>query len=85
MLLAELVERALRREQTLRLQRAKSGGPFVVSRLRAAHPGPILVVSPSSAAAATFAADLVTFGSGADRAGASVHILPSYDTPPYDR
>ena len=85
MLLAELVERALRREQTLRLQRAKSGGPFVVSRLRAAHPGPILVVSPSSAAAATFAADLVTFGSGADRAGASVHVLPSYDTPPYDR
>ncbi len=85
MLLAELVERALQREQTLRLQRAKSGGPFVVSTLRAAHPGPILVVSPSSASAAAFAADLVTFGSGSEVAGAGVHILPSYDTPPYDR
>ncbi|MEE9282286.1 MAG: DEAD/DEAH box helicase, partial [Myxococcota bacterium] len=87
MRLAELVETALERERTLRLERVKSGGAFLVSRLRAAHPGPILVVTPSSRQAASFAADLRTFTPAGAEPGAAgdIRIFPRYDTLPFDR
>jgi hypothetical protein len=37
-----------------------SAGPFLVSRLREAHPGPILIVAPTSKGAERFASDLQT-------------------------
>jgi transcription-repair coupling factor (superfamily II helicase) len=95
--LAEFVERALSPERPLRVVRVKNGGAFLVSQLRAAHPGPILVVSPSSRSTATFAADLQAFSPGATngldgRDGAAtrspphdIRIFPRYDTPPFDR
>ena len=56
-----------------------SAGAYLVARLRAARPGPILVISPSSQRAERFAGDLRAFGAG------EVPIFPRYDTPPYDR
>ncbi len=92
MRLAELVDRALSRERTMRLLSVKRGAAFLVSRLRAEHPGPILVITPGSRQAATFAADLAIFApptppapDGAAEQPADIRILPRYDTPPYDR
>ncbi len=65
----------------MRLLRVQgSAGALVVSELRAAHPGPILLITPSSSRAERFAADLRTFARGAN-----VRIFPRYDTPPFDR
>ncbi len=77
----ELTQQALQREQALRLLRVQgSAGAFLLSHLRAAHPGPILLVTPSASRAERFAADLRTFAGGAN-----LRIFPRYDTPPFDR
>lgn len=79
--LAELVEKALHRDRMLRLLRVRgSASAFLVSHLRAEHPGPILIISPTSTRAERFAADLRTFASDPD-----VRLFPRYDTPPFDR
>ncbi len=78
--LLKLAQLALRRERALRLLRVQgSAGALAVSHLRAQHPGPILLIAPSSSRAERFAADLHTFS------GANVQIFPRYDTPPFDR
>jgi transcription-repair coupling factor (superfamily II helicase) len=79
--LAELTDRVLERERALRLLRVRgSAGPFLVSRLRDAHPGPILIVAPTSKRAERFARDLQTFAPGHEAS-----LLPRYDTAPFDR
>ena len=79
--LVKLVQHALQRERPLRLLRVQgSAGAFVVSQLRGAHPGPILLIAPTSDRAERFASDLRTFSTGAD-----VRIFPRHDTPPFDR
>ncbi len=79
--LAELAEQTWQRERALRLLRVRgSAGAFLLSRLRASHSGPILLVAPTSSRAERFAADLLSFAGGTD-----VRIFPRYDTPPFDR
>ncbi len=78
--LAQFTEQALSRERPLRLSRVQgSAGAYLVARLRASHPGPILVISPTSQRAERFSTDLVAF------AGGEAPIFPRYDTPPFDR
>ena len=79
--LARITERALAREGTLRLLRVQgSAGAYLVSRLRRAHPGPLLVISPTSKRAERFSIDLRAFAGGDE-----IPVFPRYDTPPYDR
>ena len=79
--LAELAEQTGQRERALRLLRVRgSAGAFLLSRLRASHSGPILLIAPTSSRSERFAADLRCFAGGAD-----VRIFPRYDTPPFDR
>jgi transcription-repair coupling factor (superfamily II helicase) len=78
---SELIDRARNRERTLRLLRVRgSAGPYLISRLRGAHPGPLLVVSPTSRRAERFASDLQVFAPDSD-----TRVFPRYDTPPFDR
>ena len=79
--LAELTRKVLARERPLRLLRVQgSAGAYLVARLRHAHPGPVLVISPTSKRAERFAVDLRAFALEAE-----VSVFPRYDTPPYDR
>jgi transcription-repair coupling factor (superfamily II helicase) len=72
---------ALERESPLRLLRVQgSADAFLVSRLRDAHPGPILLISPSSKRAERMAADLRAFTSAGE-----IAVLPRYDVGPFDR
>ena len=72
---------ALARESPLRLLRVQgSADAWLVSRLRDAHPGPILLISPSSKRAERMAGDLRAF-----TAAGEIGMLPRYDVPPFDR
>jgi len=65
----------------LRLLRVRgSAGPYLLTRMREHHPGPILLVTSSSQAAERWATDLRSFGIQGDSA-----IFARYDTPPFDR
>ncbi len=57
-----------------------SAGAWLAAELRAAYSGPILVVTPSSTRAESFAAALRAYSPDTD-----VRLLPRYDVPPYDR
>ena len=71
----------MQRERPLRLLRVQgSAGAYLLSRLREAHPGPMLVISATSRRAERFAADFRAFAADAD-----VAIFPRYDTAPFDR
>lgn len=79
--LEKLVGRIAERRRPLRLLRVRgSAGPFLLSRVRRKHPGPILLVTATSTLAERRAADLRTFAPSDD-----VRIFPRYDTPPFDR
>ena len=80
--LADLIGRVKERAGARRLLRVQGGaGAFLVSRLRAEHAGPIVVMSPTTKRAERFAEELRTFLPGA----APVHVLPRHDTAPFDR
>jgi len=75
-----LIEAADRRERPLRLMRVQgSAGAYLVSRLLAERPGPLLWLAPSSKQADRVAADLRTF------TRSSIALLPRYDVAPFDR
>jgi transcription-repair coupling factor (superfamily II helicase) len=57
-----------------------SAGMFLLARLRAAHPGPALVIAADPERAERVAEDLRSFSGSRD-----VELLPAYDTAPYDR
>ncbi len=76
-----LVERCLEREKPLRLQQTRgSASAFLLARIRATHTGPILVITPTSTKAESFAADMQTFAPDAE-----MLFFPRHDTPPFDR
>ncbi|MFQ5697075.1 MAG: transcription-repair coupling factor [Myxococcota bacterium] len=78
---SDFVDQALGRDRALHLARVRaSAGALVAARLRDEHPGPLLVISPTSKRATRFAADLRTFSPGT-----AVSVFPRHDTPPYDR
>ncbi len=78
---AQVVQRALEAHRPLRLGRLCGSAPaYLAARLRASHPGPLVIVCATSTRARDFAAALGAFLDPAD-----VGLLPRYDTPPYDR
>ena len=75
-----LIEAADRRERPLRLMRVQgSAGAYLVARLLAERPGPLLWLAPTSKQADRVAGDLRTF------AGSDVAVFPRYDVAPFDR
>jgi len=82
--LDQWLDKAMSREGPLRLMRVQgSADAYLTSRLRAAHAGPILLISPTSKRAERMAADLRAFSSGPE--GGEIQLLPRYDVPPFDR
>jgi transcription-repair coupling factor (superfamily II helicase) len=78
---AEVIQRALEAPGPLRLTDVSPAATaYLVARLRAQHPGPVLVVCASSTRARALAAALDAF-----RTGGEVGVFPRHDTPPYDR
>ncbi len=83
----EILERALARVRTQRwLGVQGSAGPWLASRLRLAHAGPLVAVVSGTRRAEVFAEELRGFlrGSGGG-APAPVAVLPRYDSALYDR
>ena len=82
--MADWLQAALARQRPLRLLRVQgSAGAYLASRLRDAHAGPMLVISPTSKRAERMEADLRAFSAGPD--GGEIAVLPRYDVPPFDR
>jgi transcription-repair coupling factor (superfamily II helicase) len=91
--LADLVAR-LRRDlespspHPLRLSGLRGSAPaLALARLRAARPGPVLVVAPDATTAEAFAADLRFYAGergAAGPLGRRVHYLPGWEVPPFE-
>jgi transcription-repair coupling factor (superfamily II helicase) len=83
----QIVERALARTRTQRwLGVQGSAGPWLASRLRIAHAGPMLVVVAGTRRAEAFAEELRGFLRGSGNGSPTpVAVLPRYDTALYDR
>jgi transcription-repair coupling factor (superfamily II helicase) len=79
--LTEIVGRVESAAKVLRLGRVRgSAGALLAAKLRDRHPGPLLVVSPTSTRAEAFASALRAFSPELE-----VRVFPRYDVPPYDR
>jgi transcription-repair coupling factor (superfamily II helicase) len=77
----QIVARALRAERPLRLLRVQgSAAAFVAARLRQAHSGPILLISPNSQRADQLEADFRSHAGDIE-----VQRFPRYDVAPFDR
>jgi transcription-repair coupling factor (superfamily II helicase) len=79
--LPDLARAVISRDRPVRLTGARgSAGAYFVAGLRREHPGPILLVSPTSKTADQLASDLRTF-----LGPSAVQVFPRYDNPPFDR